>query len=152
MPNALAKGMLVLEAIICFGPLALILLLGTLVFPVWITTIVNYFSGTLEVWEPDGHLPWAAIWPTLVVISGYVGMIGLFLVLRALISGIDQAVGGLAALVMVFIGIAGLILFNIQVGGIDPRDDLVAALVYWMLPAIGSAHLLYIARNYLFRR
>ena len=142
---------LVLEALVCFGPIGLVLLLGVIFLPAWVSMLLAYFSDAESSGLTEG--PWVVIRPMLVVIGGVIGLIGLVRVLVLLSSQRAKPGGRRLTLAMVAIGISALLLFHWMGGGIPPLgvDAVPALLVYWILPAIGIVHFLFLAREPLLR-
>lgn len=144
--------LLSLEALVCFGPIGLVLLLGIIILPFWANMLASYLSGAVEPFDPDERMPWDGIWPIVVVICGVIGFVGLMRVLMLLSRGPGKSTGTRLTLAMVVIGIAGLVLFHWRGGGVPPlsAEAVPVLLMYWILPAIGTAHFLYLARHSLF--
>ena len=150
MPRWLSNALLILEALICFGPIAGVMLLGAFFLPLWLNMLIAYWTETVVPFDPEGSLPWDFIWPMVVVMAGIIGMIGLARVMSIVLRSEPRPQGRKMTIVLVAIGLGGLTLFNVALGGISPFKAPVASLIYWILPGLGSAHLLYLARDSLF--
>jgi len=142
---------LILEALVCFGPIGLVLLLGVIFLPAWVSMLLSYFSDAKSSGLTEG--PWVVIRPMLVVIGGVIGLIGLVRVLILLSGKRAKPESRRLTLAMVAIGISALLLFHWMGGGIPPLgvETLPALMVYWILPAIGIVHFLFLARGPLLR-
>jgi hypothetical protein len=150
MPRWYIKTLLVAEIAICFGPASLILCLGVLALPLWLSMLSAYLDGTVVPPEAGERYPWDLIWPIAVVSLGIVGLIGLMRVVTIVLRNKPHANGRVFTVACVLSGIASLALFNFTLGGIDPSEALLGSLIYTILPAIGAAHFMYLARAALF--
>ena len=146
-----SSTLLWIEAVICFGPLALVLLLGALMFPVWIAMLAvalsNAVVGVPVLDAGGGGSPWPVVAPMSFVVSGLVGLAGLFRVLLALTQH-EHPRPSAGTAVMVLVGLVGLVALNLY----DTPSSTAALLVYVLLPGIGSLHFIYLARAILLPR
>lgn len=146
------KSLLYVEAVVCFGPLAFVLIFGVLIFPIWTVMLMGYAFGSFDP-VPDGPMlmPWLVIWPMTLVACGLLGLLGLARVLWILSSGIDAPRWRIVTLVLVGIGVFGLIAFNLYEGRVNPFAEPVEFLALFGLPVMGALLLTYLARHRLFR-
>ena len=138
-----------LVAVVCFGPLTLLWLLGVLITPIWIGMLTALLA------EPErfGSDPSAGVWvvafPIGLVIGGLIGLIGLGRVLT--LSRRERPKSHrLFTIGMVAVGFVTVLAFNRP--GMSELSDLVsvAGLVNLVLPLAGAAWLLAESRRVLF--
>jgi hypothetical protein len=82
--NRASSTLLWIEAVVCFGPLTLIELLGTLIFPFWTAMLGAALIGAAPWVDGAGASMWLVVAPMTFVVGGLVGLAGLFRVLLAL--------------------------------------------------------------------
>jgi hypothetical protein len=70
-----------LVAVVCFGPLAVVLLLGVLVLPFWVGMLVAQVTEPERFAHDLSGSIWHFVWPIGLVISGLIGITGLVRVL-----------------------------------------------------------------------
>jgi hypothetical protein len=145
MSRALFVALLWIEAAVCFGPVFFVLLLGILIFPVWVTMILAALAGIAPWNDGAGGSLWDAVWAMVFVLCGLIGVVGLVLTLVALSRNERPLRRSRATAFMVAVGLVGLACFNLR-GGAFPTA-LPALLAYYLLPGLGSAHILYLARQ-----
>ena len=142
VPDA-SRWPLWLVALICFGPLTPIWLLGVLVMPFWVGVIL------LELTEPE-RLPddviWDAALPGGLVIGGFVGLVGLVRMLTLPRQRPESH--RVFTLAMVAVGLMTLLLSL----GIPNFSDLfsVGGLIYFVFPYAGAIYVLLKSRPFLF--
>ena len=138
-----------LVAVVCFGPLTLIWLLGVLLMPIWIallTALLVKPEGFAQ--DPDASL-WVVVLPIGLVIGGLIGLIGIIRVLT--LSRRERPKSHrLFTIGMVAVGVVTVLAFNQP--EMSELSDLisVAGLVTLLLPFAGAAWLLAISRRFLF--
>jgi hypothetical protein len=142
-----------LVALICFGPITLVLVpFGLFLLPIWLSILANDVAGNpMGVHYSAGETIWDTVWPITALLLGLLGLVGLFRILSALRS--EHADTNKRLLTQLFIasGIVGVVLFNAMVGWINPLEEAAAAMIYWILPLGGTLYFLYVARMTLFR-
>lgn len=134
-----------IEAVICFGPLAFVVLLGAFIFPFWIMTLVAAMIGTGPWVDGAGRTMWDFVRSMSFVSAGIVGLIGLVRVLLVLSRNDHPPRRSTATVAMVLIGLLALVSFHFYRGHVG--RNLTSFLVYFLLPGVGSVHLLYLARG-----
>ena len=138
-----------LVAVVCFGPLTLMWLLGVLIMPIWIALLAALLvkpEGFAQ--DPDASIGVVAL-PIGLVIGGLIGLIGIVRVLT--LSRLERPKSNrLFTLGMVVVGFVTVLAFN-QPGMSELSDIIsVAGLVNFVLPLAGAAWLLAISRRFLF--
>jgi hypothetical protein len=133
-----------IEALICFGPLAFVVLLGTLIFPFWIMTLAAAITGAGPWVDGAGRTMWDFVRSMSFVTAGIIGLIGLVRVLLVLSRNEHPPRRSKATVVMVLVGLLALVSFHLYRGHVGRNP--MSFLVYFLLPGIGSAHLLYLTR------
>ena len=130
----------ILVSLICFGPLAFVVMLGVPMVPFWISMLVSGLPDTATA-EEAASFWWSIGW----VIGGVLGLFGVARILRAALQR-KQISGSLKLTVsLLVVGAMALVSFNYVGGGIDLGSNLPGAMVYGILPAIGTVHLLLMA-------
>src|SRR5690606_13610940 len=66
-----------LVALVCFGPLAMVLLLGVLAIPLWVAMLAMRLSEPERFTNELSGSTWELVWPIVLVGSGLLGLIGL---------------------------------------------------------------------------
>ena len=145
MKRATRNVALWIGAAICFGPLVFVLFLGAFLFPVWIGMIVAALSGAVDWVDGAGTSMWPVVISIAFYLGGIVGVFGLFRVLITLSRDERPLHWSRVTTATVVTGLLTLILLNIYDGGLP--GNLAAWLVYYILPGIGSGHLLYLSRE-----
>ena len=141
--NRPSAAALWIEAIICFGPLSFVLLLGVIFVPLWLAMLAATLTGAAQWVDDAGVSGWRIVWPVLFVVGGAIGLIGLIRMLIALSARNYPPRPSKPTAIMAFIGLTTLVAFNAY-GGLP--GNLISLLVYWVLPAIGAMHVLYLGR------
>lgn len=131
-----------LVAAICFGPAALLCLLGVLALPVWFTMLSELLARP----ERFAHDPGATVWnvavPIAYVISGLIGLLGLGRVLT--LPGRERPRSHrIFTIGMVAVGLAALVFFSLPLTLDDFSEGIPADLVVLVvLPFAGAAWVL----------
>ena len=131
--NRLTKGLLLIEIVICFIPISYLLLLGIIMVP-----IQAWFLANAELESIQG--PVYVFWT---VAAGICGLVALVCVVRWLLFQTRANINPKIVLLLTCIGIVPV--FQMALGA----DDLFGVLAT-VLPLLCSAHLVYLARAYLF--
>jgi len=134
-----------LVAVVCFGPLTLMWLLGVLLLPFWVEMLVTQLA------EPERFAPApdASMWVTAVpiawVIGGLIGLIGIIRVLTLARRERPKS-HRFFTIGMVALGLATLLSFHWPLVGAEFSDLAylisVGGLTYTVLPFAGAAWLL----------
>ena len=143
-----------LVALVCFGPLALVLLLGVIALPLWFGMIAVQLAEPERFPHESSEVLVGTVWPILLVVSGIIGLIGLLRVLtlprrgrptssRVLTVGMIAV--GLIALAVFDLGIVAGVLSDFSAG-----IPIAGIVVYIALPFAGAAWLLSKSWKYLF--
>ena len=143
-----ARWLIYAEVLVCFAPLAVTCLLGLLLLPTWI--------GMLSAGVKDPvHNPGAvavSLWPVLAVITGLVGIFGIFRVCLLLSRNASRA-SNVLTLVAVSIGSCGLLLFALKAMlpaiSVSWKEEIFSwpVLTYLILPLVCTAHLVFLVRK-----
>lgn len=145
----LPRWTLWLVAVVCFGPLTLMWLLGVLIMPIWIAMLTALLA------EPDrfAHDPdvgtWVVALPIGLVLGGLIGLIGIIRVLT--LSRRERPKSHrLYTIGMVAVGLVTVLAFNQT--ELSEVSDLISVvgLVNLVLPLAGAAWLLAESRRVLF--
>lgn len=128
------KALVVMEALVCFGPASLLLLLGLVVAPMQL-----YFLVT----TPRTAIP-GALYLIGAVLAGLLGLGALGYVLRCLFA--DTPIRRPRLVVVAVLVALSPLPFFVMYG------DTIAYRVMAALPFAGSAHILYLTRVYRTRR
>ena len=142
-----------LIAIFCFGPIAVTLLpWGVLLLPIWIVGLVNDLSGNpMGVGYGPEETIWVSIYPIACLLLGIAGLVGLFRVLSIANAPDSPVRGRRLTQVLVTCGVVSVVIFNGGGGGIiSPFEAAVPAMIYWVLPLVGTVYFLFVARRRLF--
>lgn len=143
------RYMLLVEALICFGPLTAFYLMGVATLPFSFAAIISelltfYRSGV------DDVPAWARLVPIILVLGGACGLFALLAVLQALFAERSQlAYPRTAVIVMMIFGLMTLLLLA-GLGG-ESVELVGSGLFFFWLPLLSSLHILFLARNILFR-
>lgn len=157
--NTSWRALLILEMLICFGPVGVTVALGCILVPLWlvlaIMPVVAIFGGPLV------SQPWLTFWSSIVsallAIGGALGLVAVFLTTISVLDG--RALLPSHRKRVIKLGLCGflaLVGFQVSVGG--PKSTLLtgeglpALFVYIVLPSLGAMHLIYLARHSLFSR
>jgi hypothetical protein len=139
---------LYLVALVCFGPLALIVLLGLLVaVPTWIGNIAEEIPEPERFSNPTSGTIWDDIWPILLVVSGLLGLIGLFRLFALVHHGATSASRKLT-LALIVVGLTALLAFDLLIfpGTLSSEAlenwPITGLAIYLVLPFLGAAWLL----------
>ena len=144
MNRASSGRFLWIEAAIYFGPLAFVVFLGLLIFPVWISMFASALTGSAPWVDGAGRPMWDVVRSIAFVSAAVIGLVGLIRVLLLLSGSNLPRQRPTATIVMVAIGVLALISFHVYRGHLG--RNLMSFLVYFFLPTIGSIRLLYLAR------
>jgi len=126
--NRRFKVLLILELIVCFGPVVALLVLGLLIIPV--AFVMDPRASNLDA--------------VAMIVGGLCGLVGVFAVVRTLMSGKRSRISTPVIIVLAAFGFASLI--PIVVGSVHSQ--------WWrligLLPILASLHMIYLARAQLF--
>jgi hypothetical protein len=132
-----------LVAIVCFGPLALIVLLGVFALPLWIGMAGAYLAEPERFSsELSGSLG-DVVWPIALVVSGLIGLAGLLRVLTISRRSRPKSTR-VVTIGMVAVGLVALAIFDFSVlvgVGSDLVESIPGIAVYMVLPFAGAAWL-----------
>lgn len=132
-----------LVAIVCFGPVTALWLLGAVMAPLWVSMIVVLLSRPEEFSVDWAEALWGSVTALAYVAAGFVGLSGL---LRILILPRHERPKRhrFFTLGMVAVGLTALLGFSYPIGLDDLSDagDLIALIVLVVLPLSGAAWLL----------
>ena len=122
---------LLLEVAACFGPVGIFWVMGLVLVPFQVRAVFErgFKEGPAEL--------------ILSVIAGGIGLFGLAVVLRSIFFNKDLLVNPLFIIVMVVVGLAPLIPLILS--------GSVGWAIVGALPVLGTAHVLFLARRFLFR-
>lgn len=142
--RVLARLLVVVEALVCFGPLLLLLGVGLLLTPFWVAGMAVAPEQTAE---PTPA--WDFLYPLMMVLLGVVGIIALACVVVEIASGKRLFSMSVRAGVMAP-GVLAVLMFNwpwipTLLAGELTFDALWPLSIYCILPLAGSAHLLWLA-------
>ncbi len=144
------KFFLLVEALVCFAPLAFTLFFGVLIFPIWTGMLFAYSVGLVNP-EPEGlGMPWTVIWPMALVICGVIGLLGLARVLGILLSGNPNPRWPVLTMVLVALGALAVIVFDMYLTP-NPIDHPIQFFVLFALPLGGTVHFTYLVRDAVLR-
>jgi hypothetical protein len=141
--RVLGRLLVVIEALICFGPLLFLLCFGFLFTPLWIAGL------TLDVPTAEPVPAWDFVYPLLLIVLGALGTLALLFVLLEIASG--KRLFSTRTRTWLFLpGLAAVLLFNwpwVQtlLAGEMTLDAIWPILIYFVLPIAGSIHLLWLA-------
>ena len=107
-------------------------------------------TGAVGWVDGAGRTMWDVIWPMTFVLGGVIGLVGLIRMLAVLSGGERPFPRSRLTAAMILIGLIALVSFNLYGGNLP--GNFVALLVYYVLPGIGSIHLLYLGREIWFPR
>ena len=151
MLSPIRKTLLLLEALVCFAPLAFTLFFGVLIFPVWAGMLFVYWVGLVKPEPDDGPaMPWAVIWPMSLVICGVLGLFGLARILGILFSGNPNPRWRVLTMALVALGAFAVIVFNLF-SIPNPIEAPIQFVVLLALPVIGIVHFTYLVRRVVLR-
>jgi hypothetical protein len=141
-----ARWLIYAEVMICFGTLALTWLFGLVLLPVWLGMMS---AGIRDPVHNPGALT-VPLLPTLAVIAGAVGFIGIFRVCRLLSRNATRA-SNVLTLVAVAIGFIGLLVWAVVISPAvsDSWEEILdwATWAYLILPVSCAAHLVFLVRK-----
>ena len=128
--RATLKALLVLEVLVCFGPMTLLLLIGALLVPM---QIVGLF------YEPH----WKdAVWAIGQVLSGAVGLATLVYLLGKLLDGAETVDRPLLVLAGAIVGVLPLL---------EPiTSTTLAWRILGAMPVVSGIHIVFLSRRMLF--
>lgn len=141
-----SNGSLWLVALVCFGPLTFTLLLGVLALPLWLAMLADLLvRPEAHAHDPGATLPHVAV-PIAYVLSGLVGLAGLF---RVLTLPRDQRPRRhrVFTIGMVAVGLTALLIFDLPqfadvIADFPAEIFSAATLVYVVLPFTGAVWML----------
>lgn len=139
------RWVLWLVAVVCFGPLTLIWLLGVLMTPIWIAMLAALIAEPERFAHDPSATPWVVALPIALVIGGLIGLIGIVRVLT--LSRHERPKSHrLFTIGMVAVGLLTLLSFDWPLVGPEFSDFAywvsVSGLIYTLLPFAGAAWLL----------
>ncbi|MEM1263718.1 MAG: hypothetical protein AAGH76_15065 [Pseudomonadota bacterium] len=109
MPCTLRNARLIVEAVVCFGPAALVLLIGFFVLPTWIGSWASLDFDS----NPFIILPAAA------VVLGVIGMVGLVQVRMNILRDGLPLKGRQFRLICLGCGLCALFIINVLLFGVE---------------------------------
>jgi len=136
-----------LVAVVCFGPLAVVLLLGVLVLPFWVGMLVAQVTEPERFAHDLSGSIWHFVWPIGLVIAGLIGITGLVRVLT--LSRRERPKSHRVFTIgMVAVGLAALMIFDlpIAIGVLSDFSEgipVAGIAIYMLLPFAGAAWLLF---------
>jgi hypothetical protein len=138
-----------LVAVVCFGPLTLMWLLGVLFVPLWVLMT----SGQPERFAHDPSVTiWEIAWPIGFVIGGFIGLVGLVCVLTVS-RRTRPKTHRVFRIGMVAVGLMTLLIFHQPLfeGGFSDFSYFISVtgLTHAVLPFTGAAWLLWKSRRFL---
>ena len=141
-----------LVALICFGPLTALWLLGLLLVPLWILLIAVQLAQPEHFAHEWPETIWYTALPVAYVIAGSIGLVGLVRVLT--LPHERPKRHRYITIGMVAVGLIGLLAFELPLFTGDPSDwtdgrTVAEALLLWVLPMTGLAWLLAHSWRYL---
>ena len=145
-----AKGtryLLLVEVLICFGPLTAIFAMGLSTLPLSLGTLIAQLLP-FSTPRPDNIPLWALLAPIFLVVGGGCGLFALLAVLQALWTGRTQlAYSRRAVIAMMALGLATLL----ALGGVASMGEELArsGWFFFWLPLVGSVHIAFLARHLL---
>ena len=139
--SVLARLLIVIEALVCFGPLLFLLCLGVLLVPIWIIGL------TLDPPGPEPRAAWDSVYSLLLVILGSCGALGLTCAVVEIISG--KRWFRWLTMPLIALGIAAVLMLNWPwiptiFAGEMSLDALWPLLLYLGLPIGCSVHFLWL--------
>lgn len=143
---AVPRWSLWIVAVICFGPLVFIWLFGVLALPLWVQMIGYRLADPESFSGPLSGSGWEPVWPILLVVGGFVGLVGLVRVL-CLPQERPESVRFIT-IAMVAIGLLSLLVFDLPFFATIIAFDFTEGFpvtgfaVYLLLPITGAAWLL----------
>lgn len=139
---------LLAEVIVCFGPLAVFLLIGAATLPLSLPEFVSALFTPPQAGHDDVPL-WALAAPIVAVIGGGCGLFALLAVVQALYAQRQTlAYPRNAVLAMMIAG--WVTLLAIGVFGSTDAEHAGSRLLFFWLPMLSSVHILFLARRLLF--
>ncbi len=112
MSNNQRESWAYLEALICFGPLGLLLALGLLCLPVWAIMLVAKVFGLIGAEYELTY--WSLLRPIGLVSFGVLGLIGLNRVISHLFGGVPLQQNRTSTTIAVLAGLFAFIWFNFE--------------------------------------
>jgi len=137
--RGLVRLLVVIEALVCFGPLLFLLCVGVLLSPIWIISLT--FDP-----EMTGEGAWPSVYSLGMVSLGIVGTVALIFVVAEIISD-RQLLNTRIRLGLVALGLLGVMMFNwpwvptLLDGGMS-FEATWPLLLYLVMPVTCSIHLL----------
>ena len=135
-----------LVAVVCFGPLAAVWLLGALALPLWVGMLAAQLMEPERFAHELAGSIWDFVWPIALVISGLIGLVGLVRVLT--LSRRERPESHrVVTIAMVAVGLTALLIFDlpIAIGVLSDFSEgipVAAIAVYMLLPFAGAVWLL----------
>jgi hypothetical protein len=140
----IARFLVIIEALICFGPLFFLLSLGFLLTPFWVAGLaIDPFVAR----EPAPA--WDFIYPIAMVLLGILGIVALTAVVLEIVRG-RQWFAPAVRRGVVAPGILAVLMFNwpwlpILLAGEMTFEAIWPLLIYFALPLAASLHLVWLA-------
>ena len=141
-----------LVALVCFGPLTLMWLLGILYLLLWVAILVPQLAQPESLGVELSELLRELVWPIAEVIGGFIGLVGVVRVLT--LSRRERPKSHrIFTIGMVVIGLLTALSFHqpFVEGGMPDVSEIVSVggIAYLVLPFAGAAWLLATSRQYL---
>jgi len=137
----------IIIALVCFGPIALIVLFGTLMVPMWFAMLE--VAGTANIQGAESHY-WSIVSSIGFVLGGIFGLFGVIWITFLSVSG--RKPRGLRNLTRMLVGVGLLTLvgFNLLFPVIlHPFEAFGGFLIYCLLPVLGSVYFLRVQKDYI---
>lgn len=148
------RAILCVEIAVCFGAAVVVLAMGVVMLPIWVSSAgVELLArlGVVAVLD-SGPGSWVGALPIVAVATGAIGFAGIARVIHFVLGLSDALRSPYRTLGMISAGGIGLCLY---IGFVQPTNPLAEPLEFaalCVLPVMCTLHLLYLARHRLFRR
>jgi hypothetical protein len=148
--HVVARLLIPLEALVCFGPLLFILLLGIFFSPGWIIGIdqeLEALGGAASLTFNDLPHIWQWLYPLVLIILGLAGAVGIISAVFLIVSNRPRRTGALVAKYLSFAGLMAVALFNYPwvstvLDGDVTLDAVWPLLFYFALPLTAALHII----------
>lgn len=152
--TAVGKALLYLELVACFGAATALLATGLVMVPIWVMGAGVEVLGLLGLMSVSDSGPgfWVGLIPLGAVVAGVLGLLGVVRLVHLSSGPGDVLVRPDGTLGLIAAGVLGLCLYSMVVQPTDPRAEPVEFAVLFVMPLLGTLHLLYLARRSVFRR